>query len=98
SPYASLASLDDDARHALLVSLRGVLADGLELERGRHGGLSEPKLGTHFEVHGRHGTPCPRCSATLRRVSYESYEVTYCPECQTGGQVLADGRLSRLLK
>jgi formamidopyrimidine-DNA glycosylase len=98
SPYASLASLDDDQRAALLDAVRGVLADGLELERARTGGLSQPKLGEHFEVHARHGTPCPRCGDTMRRVSYESHEVTYCPECQTGGKVLADRRLSRLVK
>jgi len=98
SPYASLASLKDDQRQRLLDSVRTVLADGLERERTRKGGLSEPKLGEHFEVHGRHGTPCPRCGDTMRRVSYESYEVTYCPACQTDGKVLADRRMSRLLK
>jgi formamidopyrimidine-DNA glycosylase len=98
SPYATLASLDDDERARLLDAVRGVLADGLELERGRTGGLSQPKLGEHFEVHARYGTPCPRCGETLRRVSYESHEVTYCPHCQTGDKVLADRRLSRLVK
>lgn len=98
SPYASLASLDADARWRLLDAVRAVLADGLDKERGRKGGLSEPKLGGHFEVHGRTGTPCPRCQAPLRRVSYDSYEVTYCPPCQTGDKVLADRRLSRLVK
>jgi formamidopyrimidine-DNA glycosylase len=98
SPYASLASLKADQRQRLLDSVRAVLADGLERERTRKGGLSEPKLGEHFEVHGRHGTPCPRCGDTMRRVSYESYEVTYCPACQTDGKVLADRRMSRLLK
>ena len=98
SPYASLATLPDDQRRRLLDSVRAVLADGLERERTRKGGLSEPKLGEHFEVHGRHGTPCPRCGDTMRRVSYESYEVTYCPACQTDGKVLADRRMSRLLK
>jgi formamidopyrimidine-DNA glycosylase len=72
--------------------------DGLERERTRTGGLSQPKLGEHFEVHARYGTPCPRCEETLRRVSYESHEVTYCPNCQTGGKVLADRRMSRLVK
>ena len=57
-----------------------------------------PKLGDHFTVHARYGTPCPRCGGDLRRVSYESHEVAYCPHCQTGGKVLADRRLSRLLK
>jgi formamidopyrimidine-DNA glycosylase len=98
SPYASLSSLDADERARLLDAVRAVIADGLELERKRTGGLAENKLGEHFEVHARHGTPCPRCGETLRRVSYESYEVTYCPACQTGGKVLADRRLSRLVK
>lgn len=98
SPYATLASLDDDERKRLLEAVRGVLADGLTKEREREGGLSEPKLGTNFEVHGRAGTPCPRCGETLRRVSYESHEVVYCAQDQTDGKVLADRRLSRLLK
>ncbi|HEY7106829.1 MAG TPA: DNA-formamidopyrimidine glycosylase family protein [Acidimicrobiia bacterium] len=98
SPYASLATLDDDERARLLDAVRGALADGLALERSRTGGLSKPKLGEHFEVHARYGTRCPRCGDTLRRVSYESHEVTYCPTCQTNGKVLADRRLSRLVK
>jgi formamidopyrimidine-DNA glycosylase len=61
--------------------------------------LSEAKLGGRFAVHGRFGQPCPTpCGDTLRRVSFESYEMTYCATCQTGGKVLADRRLSRLLK
>jgi formamidopyrimidine-DNA glycosylase len=98
SPYATLGSLDTDQRRALLDAIRAVLADGLERERQRRGGLSENKLGEHFEVHGRWGTPCPRCATTLERISYESHEVTYCPACQTGGKTLADRRRSRLLK
>jgi len=98
SPYVTLAALDADARARLLEAVRGVMADGLERERGRTGGLSEPKLGGNFEVHGRFGTPCPRCGDTMHRVSYESHEITYCPRCQTGGKVLADRRMSRLLK
>jgi len=98
SPYATLASLDAEQRRALVAAVRCVLADGLERERTRTGGLSEPKLGGHFEVHGRTGTPCPRCGDTLRRVSYDAYEVSYCPRCQTADRVLADRRLSRLVK
>jgi formamidopyrimidine-DNA glycosylase len=98
SPYATLVSLDEKERAGLLDAVRGVLAAGLTKERERTGGLSEPKLGTNFEIHGRAGTPCPRCGTTLERVSYESYEVAYCPSCQTKGKVLADRRLSRLLK
>jgi formamidopyrimidine-DNA glycosylase len=98
SPYASLASLDADGRARLLDAVRGVMHDGLERERARTGGLSQPKLGEHFEVHARYGSACPRCGETLRRVSYESHEVTYCPHCQTGDKVLADRRMSRLVK
>ena len=98
SPYATLASLDDDARARLLTAVREVMAQGVERERTRSGGLSKPKLGDHFDVHARYGTPCPRCGEILRRVSYASHEVAYCPACQTGGKVLADRRMSRLVK
>lgn len=98
SPYVSLASLDTVERERLLVATRDVLAEGLELERARTGGLSANKLGEHFEIHGRHGDPCPRCATVMQRISYERYEVTYCPACQTDGKTLADRRRSRLLK
>jgi len=98
SPYATLASLEEPARRALLDAIRLTLAEALETERERKGGLSEPKLGDRFRVHNRAGTPCPECGEGLRRVSYESYEVTYCPQCQTNGKILADRRMSRLVK
>jgi len=97
SPYRSLSSLAGEERESLLEAVHGVLTDGLEVERRGAGGLP-PKLGDHWVVHGRWGTPCPVCGSDLRRVSYESHEVTYCPTCQTGGRVLADRRLSRLIK
>ena len=97
SPYETLNGLSPDERAALLDAVRSVLAEGLVEERKRAGGFPT-KIGDHFTVHGRHGTPCPRCGGDLRRVSYESYEVTYCPECQTGGKILADRRLSRLVR
>jgi formamidopyrimidine-DNA glycosylase len=97
SPYDSLAVLGADQRKTLLDAVHSVLEEALVLERKRTGGLPT-KIGDHFGVHGRHGTPCPRCGDDLRRVSYESYEVTYCPACQTGGKVLADRRLSRLVR
>lgn len=97
SPYATLAGVDRDARERLLEAVRRVLDDGLAAERRRHGGLPT-KIGDHFAVHGRYGTPCPRCGADLRRVSYESHEIAYCPDCQTGGKVLADRRMSRLVR
>jgi formamidopyrimidine-DNA glycosylase len=97
SPYASLDKLSADERATLLDAIRTILAEGLEQERRRGGGLPT-KIGDHFTVHGRYGTPCPVCGDDLRRVSYESHEVTYCPTCQTGGKVLADRRLSRLIR
>jgi formamidopyrimidine-DNA glycosylase len=98
SPYASLKSLSADERERLVAAIHEVLADGLERERKRDGGLSANKLGEHFTVHGKAGVPCPVCGDDLKRVSYESHEVVYCPKCQTGGKVLADRRLSRLVK
>ena len=97
SPYATLAGLSSDERDRLVAAIHEVLAEGLEAERKRTGGLP-PKVGDHWVVHGRYGQPCPVCGADLRRVSYESHEVTYCPTCQTGGKVLADRRLSRLVR
>ena len=98
SPFASFRSLTTAARCALLDAVRSVLDEALRSERGRTGGLSDAKLGTRFRVHNRAGQPCPRCGGDLARVSYESYEIVYCPACQTGGRVLADRRLSRLLR
>jgi formamidopyrimidine-DNA glycosylase len=97
SPYAVLGQLDPAQRRALLDAIHTILVDALDAERRRTGGLPT-KIGDHFTVHGRYGTPCPACGDHLRRVSYESHEVAYCPTCQTGGKVLADRRLSRLLR
>ncbi|HEY6429623.1 MAG TPA: DNA-formamidopyrimidine glycosylase family protein [Acidimicrobiales bacterium] len=99
SPFVSLRSLTPEQREALIDAANSVMAEALELERTREGGLSEAKLGGRFKVHNRFGQPCPTpCGDTLRRVSFESYEMSYCPTCQTGGKVLADRRLSKLLK
>ena len=97
SPTSQLAKLGEKDRERLLTAVHTVLVDALEAERRRTGGLPT-KIGDHFTVHNRAGEPCPRCGEELRRVSYEFYEVTYCPACQTGGRVLADRRLSRLLR
>jgi formamidopyrimidine-DNA glycosylase len=97
SPYASLDKLSEEERARLLQAVHEVLNESLEVERKRRGGLPT-KIGDHFTVHGRYGSPCPVCGDDLRRVSYESHEVTYCPTCQTQGRVLADRRLSRLIR
>ena len=97
SPFATLAGLSDDERKRLLTATREILDEALVSERQRTGGL-QTKIGDHFAIHGRYGYPCPRCGGDLRRVSYESHEVAYCPACQTGGKILADRRMSRLVK
>jgi formamidopyrimidine-DNA glycosylase len=97
SPYVSLAKLTDEERQRVLAAVDEVLDAALALERGRTGGLPA-KLSGRFVVHGRFGEPCPVCGSELKRVWHESYEITYCPKCQTGGKVLADRRLSRLIR
>jgi formamidopyrimidine-DNA glycosylase len=97
SPTAQLAKLDPEQRERLVTSVRSILEAALDVERRRTGGLPT-KLGDHFTVHNRSGEPCPRCGDDLRRVSYEDYEITYCPTCQTGGKRLSDRRLDRLLR
>jgi formamidopyrimidine-DNA glycosylase len=97
SPFATLAALSREERRELLDAAQEVLDEALVVERRRTGGLPT-KIGDHFTVHGKHGTPCPRCGGDLRRISYESHEITYCPNCQTDGKVLADRRLSRLVR
>lgn len=97
SPYDQLTRLDEDARRRLLDATHAVLEEALAGERKRSGGLPT-KLDDRFTVHRRFGSPCPVCGTTLERISYEDHEVTYCPRCQTNGKVLADRRMSRLIK
>lgn len=97
SPFASMKSLDANERKRLLDAVSRELQRGLAKERERSGGLPV-KMPGRFTIHGRFGDPCPRCGEPLGRVSYESHEIAYCPRCQTGGKLLADRRMSRLLK
>jgi formamidopyrimidine-DNA glycosylase len=97
SPTSQLGKLDAEQRERLVAGIHTILDQALVAERKRTGGLPT-KIGDHFTVHNRAGEPCPRCGADLRRVSYESHEVTYCPTCQTGGKRLSDRRLDRLLR
>ena len=64
--------------------------------------LGFPETVTAFHdgmaVHGRFGRPCPACGAPVQRIRYATNETNYCARCQTGGKVLADRALSRLLK
>lgn len=72
------------------------------IDSGNPGVRGFPEKVTAFRpemaVHGRYGQPCPRCGAKVQRIRYASNETNYCPVCQTGGKLLADRALSRLLR
>ena len=97
-PSARSRGLSDAERKTLVQSVRSVLDEALERERTPEGALSAPRLGERFLVHNRAGEPCPDSATLLRAVRFESHEVVYCPACQTKGKVLADRRLSRILR
>ncbi|MEX2289272.1 MAG: DNA-formamidopyrimidine glycosylase family protein [Mycobacteriales bacterium] len=82
--------------------LHRAVVDILRTAVGRAAGLAAGRLKAEkksgLSVHGRTGLPCPRCGDTVREVSFADTSLQYCPTCQTGGQPLADRRLSRLLK
>src|SRR5262249_50149138 len=76
SPYASLKSLTPDERERLLTAIHDVLAEGLERERTRQGGLSQNKLGEHFTLHRKPGLPCPERGPHLNAVPSDSHAAT----------------------
>ena len=101
SPVKLTHKLDNDEKRKLFDATRHVLRDWSE--RLRQESPEEfPRKVTAFKedmaVHGRFGKPCPVCSAPVQRIRYKSNETNYCARCQTGGRVLADRSLSRLLK
>jgi formamidopyrimidine-DNA glycosylase len=76
------------------------LADAIdeELERGLELRLAGANNAKTYRIHDRLGEPCPTCETPIARVDYEEHTIYYCPRCQTGGRVLKDRRLSRLLR
>jgi len=98
SPFRRASSLSDDEVVALHGALQEVLRDAVQRSAGLPltGLKSEKRSG--LRVHGRTGEPCPVCGDTVREVAFATRSLQYCPTCQTGGRVLADRRLSRLLK
>jgi len=92
SPFRLSPDLGDDEVAALARAISDDLGRALEL---RLAGKGDADV---YRVHGRFGEPCPRCGETLHRVDFEEHTITYCPSCQTGGRVLKDRRLSRLLR
>jgi formamidopyrimidine-DNA glycosylase len=101
SPVALTQALDDAACARLQAALRRVLAEWTERLRAEAGGGWPAKV-TAFRpemaVHGKFGQDCPVCATAVQRIVYAENETNYCPRCQTGGKLLADRSLSRLLK
>ncbi len=92
SPFALSTELDDTAVVRLAEAVDEELSRGLELrERGA-------KDAQTYRIHNRLGEACPECGTPIARVDYEEHTIYYCPRCQTGGRVLKDRRLSRLLR
>jgi len=101
SPIAMTQKLDDEEIGRLFRATRETLQHWIDVLRDE-AGEAFPKKVTAFRdgmaVHGRFGEPCPACGTKVQRIRYASNETNYCPACQTGGRLLADRALSRLLK
>jgi len=103
SPLALTRSLSDDgvARlHGAVQAVMGEWTERLRAEAAKTHGWPEKVTAFHpqLAVHGRYGQPCPDCGTPVQRIVYASNEANYCARCQTGGKLLADRALSRLLK
>jgi formamidopyrimidine-DNA glycosylase len=101
SPFKQTASLTDEETRRLLAATQSTLAHWItRLQQDAGDGF--PEKVTAFRegmaVHGRYGQPCPVCGTPVQRIVYADNEANYCVECQTGGRLLADRSLSRLLR
>jgi formamidopyrimidine-DNA glycosylase len=101
SPLAQTQKLSADELARLFTATRDVLQEWIDRLR-EQAADDFPEHVTAFRpemaVHGRYGKPCPVCGAPVQRIRYADNETNYCPGCQTGGRILADRSLSRLLK
>lgn len=101
SPVQLVGNLDDEALARLYDATRTVLREWTERLRAETGeGFPEKVTAFREEmaVHGRYRKPCPVCGTAVQRIVHAENETNYCPRCQTGGKLLADRSLSRLLK
>jgi formamidopyrimidine-DNA glycosylase len=101
SPVTLTMRLSDMDIAQLHYATRDVLTEWVDRLRAEAKGKFPEKV-TAFRpemaVHGKYGAPCPRCGTRIQRIRYASNETNYCPKCQTGGKLLADRALSRLLR
>ena len=101
SPLQTSDHLSEEEIDRLRGAARDVLSEWIEI-RVSETGAGFPQKVTAFHprmaVHGKHGRPCPVCGAPIQRIVYADRETNYCPGCQTGGRILADRALSRLLR
>ncbi|MET7640090.1 DNA-formamidopyrimidine glycosylase family protein [Streptomyces sp. NPDC005438] len=98
SPYKLAGDLDEEQVDRLYQATRDTLGEAVERSRGVSAGRLKSEKRGGMRVHGRTGEPCPVCGDTVREVSFHDSSMQYCPTCQTGGRLLADRRMSRLLK
>jgi formamidopyrimidine-DNA glycosylase len=101
SPFKLAQSLSDEDMRRLYDACLGVLRDWTARLREKAGDRFPAKVTAfHSEmaVHGRYREPCPVCGSPVQRIKYAENEANYCARCQTGGRLLADRSLSRLLK
>jgi formamidopyrimidine-DNA glycosylase len=101
SPVMLTQRMSKDEISRLLEATRQTLNLWVDKLRTEAGGKFPEKVTAFREgmaVHGRYGEPCPRCGSKIQRIRYASNETNYCVRCQTGGKLLADRSLSRLLR
>lgn len=98
SPYAVAGSLTAEEVSRLYLALRTTLETAIAASEGKPAKELKDAKRAGMQVHGRTGQTCPVCGDTVREVSFADRSMQYCPTCQTGGKILADRRMSRLLK
>lgn len=98
SPFATASTLSADKAADLYRAMRAILTDAITRSVGQDAARLKGEKRSGMRVHARTGLPCPVCGDTVREVAYADKSFQYCPTCQTGGKILADRRMSRLLK
>lgn len=98
SPYKPANTIVDDELDVLYAAIRDTLGDAVARSRGLAASELKGEKKSNLAVHGQTGKACPVCGDTVREVSFADSSLQYCPTCQTGGKLLADRRMSKLLK